>query len=390
MKVFLLIPLFFSVLSSVNGQEKTLSNSIVITGKVQFLNPDNFKHFNKVWLSKRQGWNNQFYDSADIAPDGTWKLTLDKDIPTLYNLDIAKWDRVTVFTDADMNINSRGYDTAKVKIKNPPYVFIEGSADNHFINLIDHASYRNYQTMIAAGKEIYYAGLSKDSSWSIYLKSVDPYRQLNEDFRERLLLLINIYKDRPVVLYGLSKLNWENDQETILPILNGLRQKYPWFKDVEEMQRSMEAKIAASNLLKPGMPIPVINYPNDKGITQAFKQYEGKYLLIDFWASWCGPCRASVPKVKKLYSTYKDKGFEVVSISIDDNKKAWEKAMIEENMPWQQWLSPDKNETMQKFLFSGIPTLYLVDRQGKIVARYTGYNENMEKKIAEIFLKDKS
>jgi len=107
--------------------------------------------------------------------------------------------------------------------------------------------------------------------------------------------------------------------------------------------------------------------------------------LIDFWASWCGPCRQAVPKVKDLYAKYKDKGFEVVSISIDDSKKAWEKAMEEEKMPWQQWLSPDKNETMKKFLFSGIPTLYIVDKEGKIIGSYTGFTEDVSKKIDSFF-----
>ena len=89
--------------------------------------------------------------------------------------------------------------------------------------------------------------------------------------------------------------------------------------------------------------------------------------------------------VNDLYAKYKDKGFEVVSISIDDSKKAWEKAMEEEEMPWQQWLSPDKNETMKKFLFSGIPTLYIVDKEGKIVGSYTGFTENVIKKIDSLF-----
>jgi hypothetical protein len=59
--------------------------------------------------------------------------------------------------------------------------------------------------------------------------------------------------------------------------------------------------------------------------------------------------------------------------------------MEEEQMPWQQWLSPDKTATMKNFLFSAIPTLYLVDREGKIMASYTGYSENMEQRIAGLF-----
>lgn len=368
----------------VNAQNKAAKKFITISGQVKFLNPENLEHFNKVWLTKRKGRDVKYYDSVVIAPDGKWKLKVDASAPTLYTLDIAKWDRVTVYADSNMNINSRGYDTAKMKIKKPLYIFIEGSADNNFINLVDHVTYMNYETMIADSKELYYADKSADSAWKKYLKEKDPYKRLSEDLRERLKVLVKAYKDRPVVVYALGMLNWEKNQDIIMPILNGLYKKYPWFKDGREMQKEMEEKIAQAKLLKPGMPIPTVSYADGEGKLQGFDQYKGKYLLIDFWASWCGPCRAAVPKLKELYSKYNDKGFEVVSISIDENKGAWEKAVKEEAMPWQQWLSPDKNKTMNTFLFSGIPTLYIVDREGKIVGSYTGFTEDVKLKIDEV------
>lgn len=388
MKNILMIAAALFCITNAEAQSKAAKKYITIKGKVQFLNPEKQAKNNKVWLSKRRGWDKKEYDSVNIAPDGSWQMRVDATVPSLYTVDIAKWDRVTVYTDANMTINSRGYDTAKIKIKNPPFVFVEGSADNNFINLVDHAIYRNYQTMIAEGKEMYYAGLSKDSSWSAYLKERDPYKQLGDDFRDRLKVLIRAYKDRPVVLHGLGMLNWEKEQDIILPILANLNKKYPWFTDAKEMKRDMEEKIAQANLLKPGMPVPAVSYPDDNGKMQGFEQYKGKYVLVDFWASWCGPCRQAVPKVKELYAKYKEKGLDVVSISIDDNKKAWEKAMEEEGMPWQQWLSPDKNKTMKAFLFSGIPTIYILDKEGKIMGSYTGFTENVEKKIEEI-MKDK-
>jgi thiol-disulfide isomerase/thioredoxin len=382
-KIFVIVAALLCA-GMVQAQNKTAKKYITVKGKVQFLYPEQYAYLNKVWLSKRKGWDKKDYDSVKIAPDGSWQLRIDATVPTLYTIDIAKWDRVSIYTDADMTINSRGYDTAKIKIKNPPFVFVEGSADNNFINLLDHAAYRNYQAMIADSKEMYIAGKNKDSAWSAYLKEKDPFKQLGDDLKDRLKVLIRAYKDRPVVLYGLGMLNWEKDQDIIMPILKNLNQKYPWFKDARDMKAEMEDKIAQANLLKPGMPVPVVSYPDNNGKMQGFEQYKGKYLLVDFWASWCGPCRQAVPKVKELYAKYKDKGLDVVSISIDDNKKAWEKAMEEEGMPWQQWLRPDKNETMKKFLFSGIPTLYIIDKEGKIVGSYIGFSENVSQKISEL------
>ena len=133
--------------------------------------------------------------------------------------------------------------------------------------------------------------------------------------------------------------------------------------------------------VRAGKPVPSISYPDASGNLKGLESYKGKYLLIDFWASWCGPCRQAIPKVKELYNEYHDKGFDVLSVSIDTDKKAWEKAMGEENMPWEQLLSPDKDKTMKQFQFSGIPTLYFIDPTGKIIKTFTGFGPDTETEI---------
>lgn len=384
MKKLLVVAGALLAISTLQAQKKVAKKYITIKGKVQFMNPAPYTHLNKVWLTKSKGWDKITYDSTTVAADGSWQMKVDATVPTIYSVDIMKWDHVSVYTDSSMTINSRGYDTAKMKIKNAPYVFVEGSDDNDFINLVDHIVYRNYQSMIADSKEMYEAEKSGDSLWSAYLKKKDPYKVLAEDFKDRLKILIRAYRSRPVVVYGLGMLNWEKDQDVIMPILADLNKRYPWFKDGVQMKADMEDKIAKANSLKPGMPVPVISYPDKNGVMQGLEQYKGKYVLIDFWASWCGPCRQAIPKVKELYEKYKGKDFDIVSVSIDDSKKAWAKAMEEEGMPWQQLLSPDKNATMKNFLFSGIPTIYLIDKQGKIVSKYTGFSSESAKEIEKV------
>jgi thiol-disulfide isomerase/thioredoxin len=381
--VWLVMALFCMV--SVQAQKTPSKKSVIVKGKIDFLNPEPYARFNKIWLTQTKGWNTVNIDSVPIAADGSWEIKIPAGYPTFYQIDIAKWDRATVYTDANLTIHSRGYDTAKIKIKNPPYVFVEGSDANNFINLVEHANYRNYQTMIAESQEMYHAGQAKDTVWSGYLKKNDPYHQLGEDFTDRIKVLIRAYQDKPVVIYALSMLNWEKNQDIIMPILKNLDVKYPWFKNADDMKKDMEDRIAQANLLKPGKPIPEISYPDTQGKLNGFAQYHGKYLLIDFWASWCGPCRQAIPKVKELYNKYKDQGFDVVSISIDDTKQAWEKAVGEEHMAWNQLLSPDKNGTMNTFLFSAIPTMYLVDRDGKIIGSYTGFTDNVRQRIEKLF-----
>lgn len=108
-----------------------------------------------------------------------------------------------------------------------------------------------------------------------------------------------------------------------------------------------------------------------------------RYLLIDFWASWCGPCRKEIPNVKKQYALYKDKGFQVVSISIDKDAAAWKKAVTEEKLEWPNFLSP---EVADQYKVSAVPTMYLVDSEGKIVAESgDARGEKLAAKLAELF-----
>ena len=99
--------------------------------------------------------------------------------------------------------------------------------------------------------------------------------------------------------------------------------------------------------------------------------FKGKYVLVDFWASWCAPCRAENPNVLKAYNAYKDKGFTVVGISLDDKAANWKKAIRDDKMPWTQLsdLKGWKNELSASYAIQSIPCNLLIDPSGKIIAR---------------------
>lgn len=113
-----------------------------------------------------------------------------------------------------------------------------------------------------------------------------------------------------------------------------------------------------------------IKLPDIKGKTLKLSDERGKIVLIDFWASWCGPCRKANPDLAALYSKYKNKGFEIFGVSIDDEKRAWKKAIQSDRINWKQVNSPGGWDAAVavEWKLEQIPASFLIDQQGKVIA----------------------
>ena len=112
---------------------------------------------------------------------------------------------------------------------------------------------------------------------------------------------------------------------------------------------------------------------------------ENKFVLLEFWASWCGPCRSEIPNMKEAYSEYNPKGFEIFSFTIDDSRAAWEKASKEENLPWIDSGMGTKTGPKELYGVTGVPANFLIDTStGKIVALNLR-GEDLPKKLKELF-----
>ena len=122
---------------------------------------------------------------------------------------------------------------------------------------------------------------------------------------------------------------------------------------------------------KIGSKAPDINLPNINGGSTSLSSLKGKVVLIDFWASWCGPCRINNKKVLPVYNKYHDKGFEIFGISIDDNKVPWVKAVKQDKSEWIQVIDTKAatgNELTQTWNIQYIPSTFLIDKKGMVVA----------------------
>lgn len=136
----------------------------------------------------------------------------------------------------------------------------------------------------------------------------------------------------------------------------------------------LEARIAKVKKTQEGEPAPDFTQTDVNGKPVKLSDFRGKYVLLDFWASWCGPCRRENPNVVKAYNAYKDKGFTVLGVSLDKpaDKDKWLQAIEKDGLTWTQVsdLKAWENEAAKLYEVNAIPMNFLIDPNGKIVAKY--------------------
>jgi len=173
---------------------------------------------------------------------------------------------------------------------------------------------------------------------------------------------------------------------------------YPDYQELVGLFKQLDKKVRKSNdgkiferyleALKntlPGKKSPSITQLDLNGEPYALSDIKGKYVLIDFWASWCPPCREENPKLVKTYAEFKDKNFEILGVSFDREFDAWAKAVKDDNLTWKHVsdLQGWNNSAGQAYGVKAIPQNILVDPEGKVIARNL-HGEDLNNKLREL------
>lgn len=286
--------------------------------------------------------------------------------------------------------------------------------DNNSIRVhVDINDYRNYTVKGSPASEslhtLFENYRAKDSAILATFKVIDSLKavpasdstvevlqskndQQIASLNDMLKNFINTSPSPAASLYALGIISQTTPNEELKSMVDATAKRFPEHSGLAKIKTLMAVKLtpqttdsAASSyaLLNKQAPDLTMNDVNGKPVSVS--NFKGKYVLIDFWASWCGPCRQENPNVVAAYNKFKDKNFTVLGVSLDEDKAAWQKAIANDQLNWnhmsdlKQW----ESKAVQAYGFDAIPFNVLVDPSGKIIASSLR-GEELERKLGEV------
>ena len=219
---------------------------------------------------------------------------------------------------------------------------------------------------------------------SLYFKSLDKQVQgFRKSRGEKMLAFAKANPDSYFALQALSESvsGYGIKSDVILPLFNKLSEPLRLSYTGQGLYKILNSTTVTAL----GSKAPDFTQKDVNGKAVSLSDFKGKYVLVEFWASWCSPCRAESPNLLKQYAVYKDKGFEILGVSVDHDKAKWIEAIKKDGLTWPQVsdLKGWESDARKVYGISGVPANFLIAPDGKIIGSHL-MGEVLNKKLAEL------
>ncbi len=349
----------------------------------------------KVYFSELQTNRINVLDSVILDSDGNFNFSGITQYPRFYALRTNPQNYITLIINPFDQIIIKG----DAKNLGPTYT-IQGSDESNKIRILRNRLNESITQLEEIGTVFNsYIGKPefnkvKDSISQISKRIIEGHKEYTKQFitqnKHTLAGLMALYQQVGVRHYILDP---KQDLKYFVMVDSALTKNNPKSEavialhaQVQEIKRQLDSEIDLNSRLGTGAPAPEIALPNPQGDTILLSSLKGKYVLLDFWASWCRPCRVENPILVRNFKKYHDKGFEIYQVSLDKSRSAWESAIQSDSLIWvhvsdlQYWNSaPAKIYSVQ-----GIPANFLLDKNGRIIAKNLR-GDALEAKLSELF-----
>jgi peroxiredoxin len=345
-----------------------VNDSITITGKVNYPQ-DGFIVLEEIGENKPN-----IIDSVRLNADSSFVLEIRNTEPGFYRLNFFNKQFVNLILnkeDIDLKVDGHNQNgNAQVN----------GSTDTEHFNRVN-AMMQSFQAKVTPLQNEYIQARNSNNERKMQ-EIENKFIAYQAENTRKIKAEIREMKHSIAALYAVNYLNAEEEFPFLDSLASELKIKMPnskYAKKFVEQVNNMRA-------LSIGQVAPDINLPDPNGNEVKLSSLRGNYVLIDFWAAWCKPCRVENPNVVKLYNQYNDKGFEVFGVSLDRKKQDWVEAIEKDGLHWTQVsdLEYFNSKAAALYQINAIPATFLLDKEGKIIGKNLR-GKALEEKLKEIF-----